>query len=79
VIENYVEPNYENEAQLADPTLLSIVSVLVIHLFLINSSESFFKPQSPPTFLMKHFSDVIAFGLLSESAKPMWTTPLPSF
>jgi len=32
VIENYVEPNYESEAQLADPTLLSVVSlVLVIH------------------------------------------------
>ena len=33
MIENYVEPNYENEAQLSDPTLLSVVSVFVIHLF----------------------------------------------
>ena len=75
VIEHYVEPNFELEAQYADPTLVSVVS--------LNSRQPPLNPSrtllDPTPFLMKHFSDVIAFGLLSESAKPMWTPPLPSF
>jgi hypothetical protein len=51
VIENYVEPNYENEAQMADPTLLSVVSVLVIRLLqssIERASTSLFPPSNFP-------------------------------
>jgi hypothetical protein len=47
VIENYVEPNYENEAQMADPTLLSVVSVLVILMF-PSSSKELLQTSTPP-------------------------------
>lgn len=74
LVENYVPPGQEEEP--LDPILASVVSFSLPLSRLVIAK---LQPLLARTFMMKHFSDVKPYGALSESAKTMWTPPLPSF